>query len=82
MTNELLRTLRPAWIPLGILAATALLAWLVRLPDSLAGLTTFGPLVVLGAGAAMAWRFTVHHAWLFGRPVASRCHVFPPLRVT
>ena len=57
MTNELLRTLRPAWIPVGILAATALLAWFVRLPESLAGLTTFGPTVVLGAGAAMAWRF-------------------------
>ena len=57
MTNELLRTLRPAWIPLGILAATALAAWFVRLPDSLTGLTTFGPSVVLAAGAAMAWRF-------------------------
>ena len=38
-----LNALRPAWIPAGILAATALFAWLVPLPASLAGLRTAGP---------------------------------------
>ena len=52
-----MHALRPVWIPAGILVATALGAWLVQLPASLAGLTTFGPYVVLAAGAAMAWRF-------------------------
>ena len=31
--------------------------------------------------AVMAWRFTVHHAWLWGRPLSCRCQILPPLQV-
>ncbi len=50
--------LRPAWVPIGILAATALLVWLGKpLPASLAGLRTMGPAIVLVAATALAWWF-------------------------
>jgi len=55
---EPLRVLRPAWVPAGILVATALLVWLGRpLPDSLAGLRTAGPTVLLVTAVALAWWF-------------------------
>src|SRR6185503_13730972 len=34
------------------------------------------------ASAAIAWRFTVYHAWLAGKPLSSRFQVLPALRVT
>jgi diguanylate cyclase (GGDEF)-like protein len=64
LDDDFLRTLRPAWIPAGILAATALLAWLAPLPPSLAGLRTVGPYVLLFAGLAMAWRFNRGRAFV------------------
>jgi hypothetical protein len=55
---EPLRLLKPAWVPAGILVATALLVWLGRpLPASLAGLRTAGPYAVLVAAVALAWWF-------------------------
>ena len=55
---EPLRLLKPAWVPIGILAATALLVWLGKpLPATLAGLRTWGPAVVLFAAVALAWWF-------------------------
>ena len=59
-----LRALRPAWVPAGILAATALLAWLVQLPPSLAGLGVFGPYALLVTGVALAWRFNRGRAFV------------------
>jgi diguanylate cyclase (GGDEF)-like protein len=59
-----LKTLRPAWIPAGILLATALLAWLVPLPASLAGLRTAGPYALLLTGLGMAWRFNRGRAFV------------------
>jgi len=59
-----LRTLRPAWVPVGILAATALLAWLVPLPASLAGLRTLGPYALLVTGLGMAWIFNRGRAFI------------------
>ena len=55
---EPLRLVRPAWVPAGILAAAALAVWFGRpLPDSLAGLQTFGPYAVLIVATALAWWF-------------------------
>jgi diguanylate cyclase (GGDEF)-like protein len=54
---RLLNTLRPAWIPAGILVGTALLALLVPLPTSLAGLRTAGPYALLITPLGMALRF-------------------------
>jgi diguanylate cyclase (GGDEF)-like protein len=57
LDDDFLKALRPAWIPAGILAATALLAWLVPLPEELVGLRTYGPYALLCIGLGMAWRF-------------------------
>ena len=54
---DFFRALRPAWVPAGILVATAFLAWLVPLPATLAGLRTAGPFALLLTGLGMAWRF-------------------------
>jgi len=55
---EPLRVLRPAWVPAGILAATALLVWLGRpLPATLSGLRIAGPTVLLVIAVALAWWF-------------------------
>ena len=59
-----MKMLRPAWIPAGILAATALLAWLVPLPVSLVGLRTYGPYALLLTPLAMAWRFNRGRAFV------------------
>ena len=61
---DILRTLRPAWIPAGILAATALAAWLVALPPSLSGLRTAGPYALLLTALGMAWRFNRGRAFV------------------
>jgi diguanylate cyclase (GGDEF)-like protein len=61
---ELLRALRPAAVPAGILAFTALLAWLVPLPASLAGLKVAGPYALLGIGFALAWWFNRGRAFV------------------
>ena len=53
----LLKSLRPAAIPAGILVATTLLAVLVQLPDSLAGLRVAGPYALLAIAVALAWWF-------------------------
>lgn len=53
----LLKSLRPAALPAGILVATALLAVLVDLPDSLAGLRVAGPYALLAIAVALAWWF-------------------------
>jgi diguanylate cyclase (GGDEF)-like protein len=62
--TDLLRALRPAWIPAGIVAATALLAWLAPLPATLAGLRTAGPFALLVTGLALAWRFNRGRAFV------------------
>jgi len=55
---EPLRAFRPAWVPAGILAVTALLVWIGRpLPTSLAGLHTAGPAILLITAVALAWWF-------------------------
>src|SRR5918999_1977998 len=59
-----LRTLRPAWVPTGILAATALLAWLLALPPTLTGLRVYGPYALLLIGVALAWRFNRGRAFV------------------
>jgi GGDEF domain-containing protein len=61
---ELLRTLRPAWAPAGILAATALLAWWVSLPEGLVGLRRWGPYALLGTGLLLAWWFNRGRAFV------------------
>jgi diguanylate cyclase (GGDEF)-like protein len=64
LDGELLRTLRPAWIPAGILAGTALLAWLTRLPAELAGLKTWGPYALLITALALAYWFNRGRAFV------------------
>ena len=59
-----MKMLRPAWVPAGILAATALLAWLLPLPASLAGLRAYGPYALLLTALGMAWRFNRGRAFV------------------
>jgi diguanylate cyclase (GGDEF)-like protein len=61
---ELLRALRPAWVPAGILAATAMLASLVALPEGLVGLRRWGPYALLGTGLVLAWWFNRGRAFV------------------
>ena len=77
---DLLKALRPAWIPAGILAATALLAWLLPLPASLAGLRTAGPYALLLTGLGMAWRFNRGSAFVILASLLggfAACQAFP-----
>ena len=64
LDSDVLRALRPAWIPAGILAGTALLAWSVELPPTLADLRIWGPYALLGAGVAVAWGFNRGRAFV------------------
>ncbi len=64
LDSDVLKALRPAWIPAGILALTALLAAFATLPAELAGLKVYGPYVLLAAGVAMAWRFNRGRAFV------------------
>ena len=52
-----MNTLRPAWLPAGIVGLTALAAWFLTLSPSLAGLRTLGPFAVLIAAAGLTWWF-------------------------
>ena len=62
---ERLSTLRPLWVPGGILAAAALLLWIGRpLPPSLAGLRTAGPYFALTAAVVLAWGFNRGRAFV------------------
>ena len=62
---ERLSTLRPLWVPGGILAAAALLVWLGRpLPPSLSGLRSIGPYAALIAAVALAWWFNRGRAFV------------------
>ena len=61
---EFLSALRPAWVPVGILAASALLAWLVALPPSLDGLRSAGPYALLASGLGLAWWFNRGRAFV------------------
>ncbi|HUG79414.1 MAG TPA: GGDEF domain-containing protein [Burkholderiales bacterium] len=55
---EPLRALRPACVPIGIVAAAALLAWLAPpLPAQLEGLRTAGPYALLIPAVGLAWWF-------------------------
>jgi diguanylate cyclase (GGDEF)-like protein len=77
---NLLKALRPAWFPAGILAATALLAWLAPLPASLAGLRTAGPYALLLTGLGMAWRFNRGSAFVILASLLggfAACQAFP-----
>ncbi len=49
--------LRPAWVPVAIIAATAPAVALLPLPASLAGLRTAGPYAVLITATLLAWWF-------------------------
>lgn len=62
--RSVVHALRPAWIPGGILVGTALLAWLVPLPGTLAGLKTVGPYALLAIALAMAVRFNRGRAFV------------------
>ena len=54
--REFYSALRPAWVPVAIIAATAPAAALLSpLPASLAGLSTAGPCAVLATGTLLAW---------------------------
>ena len=64
LDDDFLKALRPAWIPAGILAATALAAWLAPLPVSLSGLRTAGPYALLLTAFGMAWRFNRGRAFV------------------
>jgi len=61
---ELLRALRPAGVPAGILALTGVLTWLAPMPDSLEGLQIAGPYAVLFIATAMAWGFNRGRAFV------------------
>ena len=52
-----MNTFRPAWLPAGIVGVTALGAWFLTLPASLAGLRVLGPYVVLGIATGLAFWF-------------------------
>ena len=53
-----MNTLRPAWLPAGIVGLVALAAWLgPELPASLVGLRSLGPFAVLIIAAGLAWWF-------------------------
>jgi diguanylate cyclase (GGDEF)-like protein len=78
--RDFLHALRPAWIPAGILAAAALLAWLATLPPSLVGLRIAGPYVLLLTGLGMAWRFNRGRAFVLLASLAgafAAYHVYP-----
>jgi diguanylate cyclase (GGDEF)-like protein len=63
--NERLSTLRPLWVPGGILAVAALLVWSERsLPPSLSGLRSIGPYAALIAAVALAWWFNRGRAFV------------------
>ena len=61
---DLIRALRPAWIPAGILVGTALGAALVPLPASLMGMRTLGPYALLVLALGMAWGFNRGRAFV------------------
>jgi len=74
---EPLRVLKPAWVPAGILLATALLVWLGRpLPASLAGLRTAGPWALLACAAGLAWWFNRGRALVVGASILFGFTVF------
>jgi diguanylate cyclase (GGDEF)-like protein len=65
--NEKLRALRPLWVPGGILAAAALLAWLGRpLPSTYSGLSSAGPYTLLVIAAGLAWWFNRGRSFVVG----------------
>jgi diguanylate cyclase (GGDEF)-like protein len=64
LDDDFLKALRPAWIPTGILVATALLAWFASLPVEFSGLRTAGPYALLLTGFGMAWRFNRGRAFV------------------
>ena len=72
-----LRALRPAWVPAGILAATALLAWLVPLPASVAGLRVYGPYALLVIGVGLAWRFNRGRAFVIAASLLGAFAAYP-----
>ena len=77
--------LRPAWVPAGILAATALLVWFGRpLPASLAGLRIIGPYLVLLTALALAWWFNRGRTLVVAASILAAFaayQVFPPKAV-
>lgn len=52
-----MNSLRPAWVPAGIVGLTALGAWLLSLPAGLADLRMLGPYALLGIAAVLSWWF-------------------------
>ncbi|HXM82451.1 MAG TPA: GGDEF domain-containing protein [Burkholderiales bacterium] len=63
--REFYSVLRPAWVPLAILAGTALaVAVAPPLPASLAGLRNAGPYTVLITGTLLAWWFNRGRAFV------------------
>ena len=62
---ELLKALRPAWVPAGILAADRVLCrGSCRCRTSLEGLRVAGPYALLGTAAALAWWFNRGRAFV------------------
>ena len=77
---ELLRALRPAWVPAGILAVTAVLAWLAPLPEGLVGLRRWGPYALLGTGLLLAWWFNRGRAFVLAASLlgaVAAFHLYP-----
>ncbi|HEY2337644.1 MAG TPA: GGDEF domain-containing protein [Burkholderiales bacterium] len=76
--------LRPAWLPAGIIVVTAIAAYAVRLPATLAGLQTLGPNAIILIAAVLAWWFNrgrsfVIAASLFGAFVAQQAFPGKPV---
>ena len=77
---ELLRALRPAAMPAGILAVTALLAWLVSLPQGLTDLRIYAPYALLGSALALAFWFNRGRAFVLIASMlgaVALLHLFP-----
>lgn len=74
--RDFLHAVRPGWVPAGILAATALLAWLVPLPASLSGLRSAGPYALLLTALGMAWRFNRGRACVILASLLGACAAY------
>jgi len=74
-------SLRPAWVPAGIVGLTALGAWLLSLPAGLADLRMLGPYALLGIAAVLSWWFNRGRTFVIAASLLgafAALEVFPP----
>src|SRR5437763_14503354 len=77
--REFYSALRPAWVPVAIIAATAPAAALLSpLPASLAGLSTAGPCAVLAPGTLLAWWYHPGRSFVGVASLLAPCAPYPP----